>query len=214
MTVFLIVMVFLGFGSTYGRQLVMGEEISGLGVVETAWVIHLHAVVFVGWMVFLLTQTALVARGRTRVHMVLGKYGGPALAIVLVGVGSLITYVQAEAAVSKGLVTWDDWPQILYLTRQSVADLLGFVVFLGLGLLYRKRPPAHKRYMVFATLFLVIAATARMGYLLGPWSLAIGTGIMIAPLLAYDLYTEQRICPATLIGTGLMGVRLVVAYAL
>ncbi|MFB6097518.1 MAG: hypothetical protein ABEK84_00070, partial [Salinibacter sp.] len=35
MAAFLIIVVLLGFGSTYGRQLVFGLEISGQGVVET-----------------------------------------------------------------------------------------------------------------------------------------------------------------------------------
>jgi hypothetical protein len=43
MAVFLIVMVVLGFGSTYGRQLALGQDISGFGIVEADGVIHLHA---------------------------------------------------------------------------------------------------------------------------------------------------------------------------
>jgi len=217
MAVFLIVIVVLGFGSTYGRQLVMGQEIGADGpydggVVATDWVIHLHAAVFVGWMVFLLMQATLVARGRTRVHMTLGKYGGPVLAIVLVGVGSLITYVQATAAVSKGLVTWAEWPNILLATMPSWFSLLGFAVLLGLGLLYRKRPAVHKRYMICGTILLVVAATSRMNYLLGSWANTIGIAVMVAPLFAYGVYTERRVRPATLIGTGFVGALLVVEY--
>lgn len=209
MAVFLIVIVFLGFGSTYGRQLVLGLEISGAGVVETDWVIHLHAAVFVGWTALLLAQTILVARGRTRMHMTVGGYGGTALAVVLIVVGLLITYVHAQAAVSKGVFTWAEVP---LRTMQSWFSLLGFAVLVGLGLLYRGRPEAHKRYMVMATIMLVAAATSRMGYLLGPWGNTIGFGIMVAPLLAYDLYTERRVRPATLIGTGFVGALLVVEY--
>jgi hypothetical protein len=203
---FLIILVFLGFGSTYGRQLAFGLEVSGQGVVETDWVIHLHTAVFVGWMALLLAQTILAARGQTQAHMALGGYGGIVLGILVVVVGGLITYVQAQAAVAKGLVTWEEWPALLEGTMVSWLSLLCFTLLLGLGLFYRSRPEVHKRYMVLGTAVLVMAAFGRMEYLLGSWSVNIGMGLVVAPLLAYDLYTEGRVRPATLIGTGVVWV--------
>jgi hypothetical protein len=204
MAVFLIVMVFLGFGSTYGRQIALGLEISGAGVVETDWVIHLHTVVFMGWMALLLVQTILAARGRTRAHMTLGEYGGIALGVLVVGVGGLITYVQAEAAIAEGIFTWGEWSQILEFTMVSWLSLLCFVLLLGLGLRYRRQPEVHKRYMVLGTAVLVMAAFGRMEYLVGPWTLSAGLGVTVTPLLAYDLYTERRVHRATLIGGGVV----------
>jgi len=217
MAVFLIVMVLLGFGSTYGRQLVMGTEIGADGpydggVVETDWVIHLHAAVFVGWLALLLGQAVLAARGRIQAHMALGSYGGPALGIAVVLVGSLITWMQASAAVAKGQVTWAEWPVILLGTMPSWFSLLGFVVLGGLGLRHRNRPAVHKRYMICGTILLVVAATSRMDYLLGSWANTIGIAVMVAPLFAYDLYTERRLRPATLIGTGWVGALLIAVY--
>jgi len=208
MAVFLIVMVFLGFGSTYGRQLVLGLEISGAGVVETDWVIHLHAAVFVGWMALLFGQAVLAARGRIQAHMTLGKYGGPALGTAVVLAGSLILYQQITAVVAKDLLSWAEWPKILLGTFQSWFGLLGFAVLMGLGLRDRRRPAAHKRYMMLATMMLVPAAINRMDYLAN----TIGIPILVAPLLAYDLYTEGRLHRATLVGAGLLGVKFVVAF--
>jgi len=208
MAVFLILIVFLGFGSTYGRQLVLGLEISGAGVVETDWVIHLHAAVFVAWMALLLAQTVLAARGRIQAHMTLGSYGGPALGIAVVLAGSLILYQQITAVVAKDLVSWADWPKILLGTFQAWFGLLGFAVLMGLGLRDRRRPAAHKRYMTLATMMLVPAAINRMDYLAS----TIGIPILVAPLLVYDLYTEGRLHRATLVGAGLLGVKFVVEY--
>jgi len=208
MAVFLILIVFLGFGSTYGRQLVLGLEISGSGVVETDWVIHLHAAVFVGWMALLLGQAVLAARGRIQAHMMLGSYGGPALGIAVVLAGSLILYQQITAVVAKDLVSWAEWPKILLGTFQAWFGLLGFAVLMGLGLRDRRRPAAHKRYMTLATMMLVPAAINRMDYLAD----TIGIAAMVAPLLVYDLYTEGRLHRATLVGAGLLGVKFVVAF--
>jgi len=197
MAVFLIVMVFLGFGSTYGRQIVMGTEIGvdgpyDDGLVATDWVIHLHTVVFVGWLALLLAQATLVARGRTQAHMTLGRYGGIALGALVLLTGGLITSVQAQAAVAKDLVTWAEWPQLLEGTMVSWLSLLCFALLLGLGLFYRHRPDAHKRYMVLGTAVLVMAAFGRMDYLLGFWRLLVGMSLVVAPILAYDLYTDTH----------------------
>jgi hypothetical protein len=208
MAVFLILIVFLGFGSTYGRQLVLGLEISGSGVVETDWVIHLHAAVFVGWMVFFLVQTILMARGRARLHMSAGTYGGALMAVAIFGTGLLITYVQIEGLVSRGIFTWSEWPGILVATMTPWGALVVFGLLLGLGLLYRSRPEVHKRYMALATVGLAAAATNRMGYLLGFQSIyvleCIGIGAMVLPLFAYDFYTDGRVHRPTLVGTGIL----------
>lgn len=96
MTVFLIVMVVLGFGSTYGRQLVLGQEISGHAAAETDWVIHLHAAVFMGGMILLLAQTTLVACGRTRLHMTLGGYVGLALGLAVLPAASALAQAPTD----------------------------------------------------------------------------------------------------------------------
>ncbi len=208
MAVFLIVMVLLGFGSTYWRQLVMGKEISGVGVVETDWVIHLHAAVFVGWMVFFLAQTSLVAGGRSRLHVTIGTYGGSVLAATVFGTGMLITYVQIEELVSRDVFMWSEWPGILVATMTLWGAPVVFALLLGLGLRYRRQPEMHKRYMTLATVTLAAAATQRMEYLLGFQSIyileCIGIGTMILPLFAYDLYTDGRVRRPTLIGTAVL----------
>lgn len=220
MAVFLVVIVFLGFGSTYGRQLVMGQEIGADGpydggLVATDWVIHLHAAVFVGWMVLLLAQAILVARGRTRTHMTLGGYGGLAFGALVLVTGGLITYMQTRTAVSEELFTWAEAPAVLIwepFLGEPVIGLVNFATLWGLGLYYRTRPEAHKRYMVFGTIALVNAATSRMGYLLGPWSNEIGLVAMVAPVFAYDLVTDGRFHRATLIGTLITGLSLALSY--
>ncbi|NBC66129.1 MAG: hypothetical protein GVY07_10815 [Bacteroidetes bacterium] len=208
MAVFLMLFVILGFGSTYGRQLVLGLEISGHNFVETDWVVHIHAIVFMGWMTLLLTQTVLVSRAKTQKHMTLGKLLGGVLALAVVIAGNLIIYKKIQSAVSEGLITWAEWRTILYVEAPSWYLLLGFGFLVGLALHYRKQPAEHKRYMIFATIMLAIPATSRMEYLLGSWNNIIGICAMIAPPIVYDFYTEHRMQKATLVGMGFIGVFL------
>lgn len=202
MAMFLILLVILGFGSTYGRQLVLGLEISGHNFVETDWVIHIHAIVFIGWMLLLATQTVLIRKGQTRKHMAVGKTAGIGLAVAVLIAGSLISYEFAQAINSIGIVAWSDWPNMLLATLPNWYALLGFAIFAGLGWANRNQPAVHKRYIFLATIVLVMAATSRMGYILGPWDTYIGTGLMVAPIIVYDLYNEKSVQPVTFIGTG------------
>lgn len=212
MVLFLIVMVVLGFGSTYGRQLVLGQEISAHVALETDWVIHLHAAVFVGWMLFLLSQTILASRGRIQTHMTLGGYGGIVLGLAIVVVGTLVTFASAQDAVSKGIITPAEAPfgYAPLILVDSWYGLLSFVLLVGLGLFYRRSAEAHKRYMIFGTIMIVFAATSRMDYLLGSWANLIGMGLMVAPLLAYDLYSDGSLHTATLVGTSVAALHLAV----
>lgn len=205
MALYLMLFVILGFGSTYGLQLLMGKEISGAGIVETDWVIHIHAIVFVGWVLLLIAQAVLISSGRVQKHMAIGKTVGIGLAIAILISGIIIVVAQDFAAVRKGIFTWAEWPSMLLMNKGSIFGLVNFSILFYLGLRNRKQPAAHKRYMVFATITLVIAATSRMHYLLGPapWANHIGTFLMVAPIIGYDLYTMRRIHEATLIGTGL-----------
>lgn len=212
MAVFLIMMVILGFGSTYGYQLGMGQEISGLGVVETDWVIHTHAAVFVGWLILLFIQTVFISKGQTQNHIAVGKKIGIGLAIAVLIAGSLITYDQILTLISKGIYTTKEWVDILLITMQSWMGLLLFAGLFGLGWIYRKHPEVHKRYMIFATIMLVFATTSRMEYLLGSWDNTIGIGLMVAPIFIFDLYTRSRVHNATLIGTAGAIISLIIQY--
>jgi len=45
------------------------------GTVDRPWVVHLHAAVFVGWVLLLVAQAALVVAGRVRLHRQIGAAG-------------------------------------------------------------------------------------------------------------------------------------------
>ena len=140
--------------------------------------------------------------------MSLGKYVGGGLALALLGTGILITYMQMQGLVSKGIFSWTEWPGLLLATATPWGSLLVVFLLLGLGLFYRGKPHIHKRYLTLATVGLATAATLRMDYLLGFQSKyileSIGVAMMVIPLFTYDLYTDRRIQWPTLIGTGII----------
>lgn len=201
MALLLMVIVFAGFWPTYFGPL-LSDEAPGhpQGMLETSWIMHLHGTIFLAWLVILLSQATLISQGRTRTHMRLGRLG-VGLGVVVFLVGLLVTFQQMRRFVSEGLATWAETPVAAWRSLTTIAQ---FAILLGLGYAYRMRPPAHKRYMIFATIALVQAATSRMAYLLGPWSMEIMFVVMVGPIFAYDCYHKSRIRLATMVGTGVL----------
>ena len=61
-----VVMALVGFWPTYFGPLLAGKAATVL--------VHVHAVVFVGWLAMFVTQAALAANGRIALHMHLGPW--------------------------------------------------------------------------------------------------------------------------------------------
>lgn len=203
MALYLTLIVIVGFWPTYFGPVFLGQEAPPeWGVVEAAWTIHLHTAVFMGWMALLVTQTLLVARGKPRVHMRLGKYG-VTFGLALIVVGLVVTIAHIQGIVSRGY-TWINASIMAW--NSLVPILLQFPLLLGLGYFYRSRPDVHKRYMLLATVALVLAANDRIANFIWPgeWTVEIMMGAEISPLWLYDLYSESRIHPATFIGTAIV----------
>ncbi|MFB6097519.1 MAG: hypothetical protein ABEK84_00075 [Salinibacter sp.] len=203
MAVFLTGIVVVGFWPTYFGPLVLGQEAPpDWGFVKAAWPIHLHAAVFTGWMALLVAQTVLVAREKTQAHMQLGQYVATfGLTVILVGL--IVTVAQIQAFVSSG----NGWISASTRAWNSLVPILvQFPLLLGLGYVYRMRPAAHKRYMLFATIALARAAEARIATFVwsGEWIVEILILAEAGPIWVYDLYVEGRIHLATVIGTAVV----------
>src|SRR5437763_8110957 len=104
-----IVMLFtalVGFSRTYFLGLISGHATTITGRVPNATV-HLHALLFMSWLVLFIVQTNLVATHRVKVHRKLG-YFGVALAAAMIVVGGR-TAVEATrvGAVPPGAKPWN-----------------------------------------------------------------------------------------------------------
>jgi hypothetical protein len=203
MALFMTTVVVLGFWPTYFGPLLVGAGFDG------HWILHVHAVIFVGWMAVLLAQATLAAQSQMATHMRLGRYGIALGGLVLL-MGLVLTLRVYQQGVAEGQWTWIGAVTTFW---QPSVDLVAFAVLLGLGYAYRSQPEIHKRMMLFATVALLEAAVnARMAYLLGPWSKEIMFAILVGLIWAYDLWTERRVRLATLIGTAIVLPQVLFAY--
>ena len=169
-------------------------------------VLHMHAVLMGSFLLFLLSQTWLVATGRCELHRKVGPVGGLlAAALVVVGIVLAPTmYHQVYGGLSvappethgaiRGLLSRLD--NILLLQIQ--AGTL-FPLFIVLGLRARSRDSGfHKRMMIFAPAMALGAAFARMTWLPhsipdSPFSVLAYQLLALAPLFVWDVIRNKRI---------------------
>jgi len=135
-------------------------------------IVHLHAVVFVSWMILLVTQSALVGAGNVKLHRSLGMWGiAHATAIMMLGLS--LQLIATRSAMLKGLAAGTDG---LYL---GLCAFAGFTTMFTLAIRNRQRPEIHKRMILFAMLPVLPPGVNRF------WSEALGLEpIPVIPLYA------------------------------
>ena len=184
---------FAGFAPTYYLK----------GFFDTAALparVHVHAVLFTVWVLLFLMQSALVATNRRVLHRRLGVMGVLLVMPMLVsGFEVAVARARSDARIITGPLATVSRSTFLVIPLTSV---LLFALLAAIGLYYRHRPEAHKRFMLLATIALLPPALGRIPVLAaaGPTAFfGITLGFIIA-LVAHDCFTRRRMHPATLWG--------------
>lgn len=180
--------VLIGFAPTYYLQAFGdGPMVTSNGLPFTP-LVHLHGVLFTGFVVLFIVQTALVASHRVAVHRRLGIAGG------LLAAGMLIVgTATALNAVARGAAPLGMDP--LVFLAIPLFDMLLFPGFVVAALLLRANKEAHKRLMLLAYISIIAAAVARLpGVLpLGPLGFFGLSFIFLLAGVIYDLATRRRV---------------------
>jgi len=187
MAVLLCVVVLIGFSPTYFAAGVFRAPLPSP-------ILHVHGAIFTLWMMLYLTQAALVAAHRVAWHRSLGTVAFclPPVMIV-VGVTAAI-----DALIRKVRIGELDPAVSLAIPLLGIA---WFTVLIFASWRTRRRPDAHKRLILLATIGLADAALGRF-----PWGqmglsaaagAVTGLGVLILLLVAYDLISLRRVHPST-----------------
>ncbi len=193
-TLILIAMVVRGFWPSYFGPLVSGG-------VTRPWIIHVHGLIFVGWMALLLAQVSLVAMGRVRLHRRVGNIGIAYGGLVLV-IGLAVSFVAPVLHVRAGEWTLDRAAGFILL---PLVDMVLFAGFFGAAIAYKRAPETHKRLILAATVALAFAAVARMAFR----SPLVFLLVWLSPLfaaVAFDVFTRRRVHPVHLVSIGVLTV--------
>jgi len=190
---FMSLIVLAGFWPTYFGQIFRG-------IPDRPWVIHLHGVIFTGWMVLLITQVILVATGRIQAHRTVGTFG-IAYGFLILAMGVVVSIAAAVIHTTAGDQTMDTAAGFLII---PLGDMVLFAGFFIPAVIYRHLPELHKRLMLLATTALLFAAVGRMRDSI-PVSAA--TALWLSPVIlgiAYDKWTRRKVHPVYLIGLGIL----------
>jgi hypothetical protein len=125
--------------------------------------VHVHALIFVGWLVLLTAQLLLIRNGRLDIHRRLGMAAAWLIPVMVVVALATAWTVQRQAALLPG----PHDPQFISI---NFTDMLGFATLAVAGFALRRDPSAHKRLIILSTLYLSTAGFARL------WLLTIGPG--------------------------------------
>jgi hypothetical protein len=169
------------------------------GTAERPFIVHLHAAVFVGWVLLLVAQAALAATGHVRFHRQIGLAGMAYGAFVFL-IGVMVSIGAPALRVRAGDFPIEVGGMVAVL---SLADLVLFGVFLAFAFASRAQPHTHKQWVIAATAALGGAAVGRvlktdsLAYLL----------VWLAPVLAMiaiDLVSRRRLCAVPFVSGGLI----------
>lgn len=185
--------VFVGFAPTY--------YLRGLDAARALPPrVHVHSVLFTFWVLLFLAQSLLVSTKRTALHRHVGVLGAIVVVAMLVsGVTTAVAWGRQGSAVRTEDVPFDARLAIMVIPFASVSL---FATLATLGVINRRRPDVHKRYMLLATIALLPPAFARMPTLAarGPAVFLGASLVFIVALLAYDYWTRQRVHPVSFWG--------------
>lgn len=176
-------------------------------------IIHVHGVVFVGWLVLLTSQVLLIRTGRWQTHQRLGLLGA-ILAAIMIIVGPMTAIVMDRLEFG----TPDDNTPFLFV---QMTDMASFAMLAGSGLVLRRQAAAHKRLMLLATLYISDAGfsrflqdpiTQQLGSSYWPYfaGLYLGSDLLILGVGIYDLITRRRLHPAYVVAlVGIFAIQMV-----
>lgn len=161
-------------------------------------VLYFHAATFAGWVVLLITQSALIRTRNVRLHRKLGLCA-LALAITIPIIGIATGIAMARFNTQHGS---KDATEFLIV---PIFDMVAFTIVAGLAILWRKKTEYHRRLMFLATCGLTIAAFNRFpaSIVPGNWGYA-AVDVLILLGVGRDLFVTKRIHPVYVYGLPMM----------
>lgn len=166
-------------------------------------VVYFHGVVFAGWLCLLTAQVLLIRSRRVDLHRELGIAGAALYgAMIVLGVTTSVVVDDRFFGRAPGD------PSFLSV---QLADMVNFAMLGGVAIALRKRPDAHKRLLILATICVANVGFARWwgsgllrllgdGYW-GNWAhLYLSDFLLIVILGAYDLFSRRRLYSAYILG--------------
>ena len=152
------------------------------------WILWLHGIVFSGWLVFFIFQSALVRTHNVKLHRRTGWFG--------VGLGVVIPVLGISTAIIMDRFIIFHFPThvrgIEAFLPVQICDITSFTIAFGLAIYWRKKPEFHRRSVLIASCALTAAGFGRFPQIPDHWFYA-GVDFLILLGVARDLIVTRRI---------------------
>lgn len=201
MSLLLCICVFIGFAPTYFQAGMLRAPLPSP-------ILHVHGAVFTLWMLLFVVQAAFISARRVQWHRAFGT-----VAFCLPPVMIVLGVLAAIDALHRGVRIGPLDPAISLAI--PLIGIAGFTVVIYASWRARRRPDAHKRLILIATMGLVAAAFGRF-----PWDrvglppaagAVTGLGVLLLILIAYELITLRRVHRSTMWAAPLVWLSVAVA---
>ncbi len=188
MAIVLSICVYIGFSPTY----------FGAGMLRAPLpspILHIHGAVFTLWMLLFVIQSALISARRVMWHRTLGT-----IAFCLPPIMVVLAVIAAVNGLHRGVRIGPLDPAVSLAI--SLISIVGFTIVIFAAWRARRRPDAHKRLILMATIGLAGAAFGRFPWAkigLPPAAGAVtGIGVLLLVMIAFELITIRRIHRSTM----------------
>src|SRR6266446_5516052 len=187
MAILLCICVYIGFSATYFQAGMLRAPLPSP-------ILHIHGAVFTLWMLLFVAQAALISARRVNWHRSFGT-----VAFLLPPIMVVLGAIAAIDALHRGVKIGPLDPAVS--AAIPLIGIVGFTIVIYAAWRARRRPDAHKRLILLATIGLVEAAFGRF-----PWDriglppaagAVTGLGIMVLLVIIYDLVSLHRIHRST-----------------
>lgn len=190
-------------------------DLNNKGLLHFPWITHVHAALFVSWLVLFTVQIFLIRSHNHALHKKLGILGA-----VIAGCMVVAGFTVAITSEARKFGTPMSDPAFIAI---MFSDMFVFGVLAGAGIYLRKQPAAHKRLILMATLALTDAGFGRWlsikaehlvgkdfftyhsfseGFVSFFVVQCLGPLLLMLALGAYDLITRKRLHPVYLPALG------------
>jgi hypothetical protein len=178
MSLLIAVVVVYGFSQTIAHNLLHASPLP-------PFILTIHAIVFPGWVLFFILQSALVRTRNVPLHRTLGWFG------LALGIAILVLGYFTAIAMDRFHMREPDSDAPAFLIVQLM-DLCSFAIPFALAIYWRRRPEYHRRLMLVASCALTDAAFGRFPQL--PFAFAPGgVDALIFLGILRDLIVDRRI---------------------
>lgn len=182
---------FWGFSRTVDARLIHP-------VVPRPPILWVHAVAFSLWVLFFISQTALVRTHNVKLHRTLGWFGaGLGAFMIPLGVATAIVMTRFD-------VYRLHRPGRLAFLIVPLHDMVSFAILLALAIWWRRKPEMHRRLMLIATCVLLAAAFGRFPHLFQDRLTYVCVDALILLGVVRDLIVNRRIHKVYLVALPVM----------